>query len=354
MRIRRRLPIVLGFLLIAAAIAFAVFLRKHAPPEPARLLPGADGFFYADLQWVRRINISGNMPEVSHAPEYQQFIEATGFQFERDLNEAAFAIHYPVAGTNTKSLPEPRFSEVLVGKFDGQRFRSYLKKVASAVESYNSIDIYSIPIEDRTLRVAMLGVGTVAASNHPDPYVIRGMVDRSRKLASPFGGPALLRQFYKHVPLGSIVWTIFKVDSSGSMDSFAPSGISLLFQKPAVIVASGRYLGAVHLRAEAFAGSEEAAQQITEKSSTFLSLFQAAEISAGVQGGDPDVKQFFSSVKVEQHKDKAVLTASVPPGFLKKVFTEPSQEGAIQPAPVEVPTADAGAKSRPKRKQHKP
>ena len=44
MRIRRRLPIVLAVLLVAAAVALAVILRKHAPPEPARLLPAADGF----------------------------------------------------------------------------------------------------------------------------------------------------------------------------------------------------------------------------------------------------------------------------------------------------------------------
>jgi len=44
MRKRRRLfPILFGFLLFAAAVALAVVLRKHAPPEPARLLPGAGG-----------------------------------------------------------------------------------------------------------------------------------------------------------------------------------------------------------------------------------------------------------------------------------------------------------------------
>jgi len=94
MRFRRRLPILLAVLLVAAAVALLVVLRKHAPPEPARLLPSADGFVYVNLRWIRRANIGGQLPVVSHDPEYQQFIEATGFQFERDLEEAAFAIHY--------------------------------------------------------------------------------------------------------------------------------------------------------------------------------------------------------------------------------------------------------------------
>jgi hypothetical protein len=91
MRLRRRLPILFGVLLVAAAVALAVFLRKHAPPESARLLPGADGFAYVDLKWIRRTDIVGQMPAVSHDPDYEQFIQATGFEFERDLDQAALA-----------------------------------------------------------------------------------------------------------------------------------------------------------------------------------------------------------------------------------------------------------------------
>jgi hypothetical protein len=47
------------------------------------------------------------------------------------------------------------------------------------------------------VRVVILNYDSVAVSNHPDPDVIRGMLDRSRKLASPFGGPWLLRKFYR-------------------------------------------------------------------------------------------------------------------------------------------------------------
>src|SRR5438874_11055283 len=91
MRIRRSFPIFVGVLLVAAALTIIVQLRKHAPPEPARLLPGADGFLYVNLKWMRRINTGAQLPPVSHDPEYEQFIQATGFQFERDLDQAAFA-----------------------------------------------------------------------------------------------------------------------------------------------------------------------------------------------------------------------------------------------------------------------
>src|SRR5271170_1394367 len=193
MRLRRRFPIILGVLVVAAAVALVVVLRKHAPPEPARLLPGADGFVYVNLQWMRRANLVGELPAVSHDPEYEHFIQATGFDFERDLEQAAMAIHYP-AGPNPAD-PETRFSYVFVAKLDGERLRDYLKKNSGSTDDYHSVEIYNIPLEGRTLRVAIIGVDTVAVSNHADPQVIRGMIDRSRRVASPFAGPALLRQY---------------------------------------------------------------------------------------------------------------------------------------------------------------
>lgn len=339
MRIRRRLPILFGVVLVVAAVAIAVLLRKHAPPEPARLLPGADAFFYVNLKWVRRVNVAGQLPDVSHDPEYEQFIQETGFLFERDLDQVAFAVHYPPGPTTGRARPGgARYSEVFVGKIDGQRLRTYLHKIATAVENYRSTDIYSVPVEDHVLRVAVLTVDTVAASNHPDPQVVRGIVDRSRKLASPFGGPALLRQYYKQVPLASLCWSIARVDPSSAVTS-APVDLSFLFDKPAVVVASARYLGSLHLKAEAFTASDDDARQVSEKLNTFLGIFHSAEVSVHGQGSDADVKGFFDSLKVQQQNDRAVLTAVLPPGFLKK---------AVEGAPKELaPEGTTGPRALP-------
>src|SRR5271170_4879573 len=284
MRIRRRLPILLVVLLIFAVVALIVTLRKNAPPEAARLLPGADGFFYINLKWIRTFNATSQLPPVSREPEYQKFVEETGFQFERDLDQAAFAVHYPQSwgGGTAGSAPEPRFSEVFVGKIDSARLTAYLKKLSSSIEDYRGFDIYSIPLEGRTVRVVILSYDSVAVSNHPNADVIRGILDRSRKLASPFGGPRLLRTFFGRVPLASLSFAILRVKPE--MSSFGGLGSwSFLFPKPAVTVISARYLRALHLRAEAFTDSDADAQAITEKSAAFLSLFHAAEGAVGKQ-----------------------------------------------------------------------
>jgi hypothetical protein len=348
MRIRRRLPIPLAVLLIVAAVALIVTLRKQAPPEAARLLPGADGFFYINLKWIRTFNATGQLPPVSREPEYQKFVEETGFQFERDLDKAAFAIHYPQSWGNgtAGSVSEPRFSEIFVGRIDSGRLTAYLKKISSSIDDYRGFDIYNIPFEGRTVRVVILSYDSVAVSNHPDPAVIRGMLDRSRKLASPFGGPRLLRRFYRQVPLASLCFAILRVQPA-EMNSLGGMGSwSILFPNPAVAVISGRYLRALHLRAEAFTDSEADAQAITEKTAAFLSIFHAAEGSVGAHGTDVDVKAFFDSLKVEQSGDRAILTATVPPGFIQKVLTE-APSNTVEPATPATPSKEPPASKQP-------
>jgi hypothetical protein len=184
----------------------------------------------------------------------------------------------------------------------------------------------------------MLGVDTVAASNHEDPGVIRGMVDRSRRLASPFGGPAFLRRYYKSVQLGSPVWLMARVDP----DAPGFSGWSTVFPKPADLVVSASYnplhlplrAGVLHLRAEAWALNDEDAQTIADKMNVFLAMFHSAEASVGSPGTDADVKAFFDSLQVRQIDTRAVLLAAVPTEVIRKLADTQSRMPALGATPV--------------------
>ena len=344
MRIRRTLPLALAVVIVAAAVILAVQLRKHAPPEAARLLPGADAFFYVNLSWARKVSAGNSLPAVSHDPVYERFIRETGIEFERDLEAAAFSVHYPArwpgGGTGGSAL-EPRFSEVFMGKFHGEKLTSYLRQIAKSVEDYNSVEIFTIPLDNRTFRVAVLSVDSVAASNHDDAGVIRGIVDRSRRLASPFGGPALLRRYYKRVQFASPVWIVAHIQPS------APEfgGWGNVFPKPADVVISASYNplhlplrpGSLHLRAEALTDDANDAHTIAEKLGVFLTMFHAAE--AGSQGNDPDVKAAFDSLQVHQDGERAILSATIPPGFLRKIFSEAPAEMSLPGRDVPSPPA---------------
>ena len=353
-RTRRRLTILIGVLAVIAAVAVIVELRRHAPPEPARLLPSADAFVYVNLQWIRRFGAIKQLPPVSHDPDYQAFIQHTGIEFERDLDRAAVAIHYPATWggiTEGAKTDEPRFSEVFEGNIHRDRLVPYLQSSAKTVDNYRSSEIFNIPMEGRTLRVAILGVDSLAVSNSDDPGVVRGMIDRSRKLASPFAGPALLRHYYKEVPLVSLAWGIVRVTGSDTRFPLSNGIWSLLFQKPSTLILSARYLTALHLRAEAFADSEDDARHMADQATTVLNLFRGAEVSGGSSGSDKDIKEFFDSLKVQQHDSRAVLTAVLSPGFIRKIVAEGPPEIVPTPEPSN-PTPPPP--SKPKKRHAKP
>jgi len=352
MRRRTRLTILI-VVLIAAGLTAIVLLRSQAPPEPARLLPGAEAFAYVDLKWVRRLDHLGQVPPVPHDPEYDEFIRQTGFQFERDLDEAAFAVHYP--GTPAAPGSETRFTEVFTGRWNSSRVAAYLSQLASSVDNYRGVQIFDIRLQGRTLRVAMLAVGTVVVSNSDDPQIVRGVIDRSRKLASPFGGPALLRRNYKHVPFGSLAWAIVsnpaELHSGQLTDMLLPAEYRQLLSG-SVLVASVRFLRAIHLRAEALYQQEAGASQLAEKMAALLTIFHSLQPTIASGGpGDKDVKTFFDSLKVEQDKTRVTLTATVPLDFIKKVFTEPPPEVMV-PEPENPPASPAPSTKKRRHRAH--
>jgi hypothetical protein len=328
---RRQLWIALVVVLVlAGAILTAILLRKGAAPDVVRLLPDSDAVFYINLEPVRLFTDLGKKPMADRDPDYDQFVKETGFEFERDLSRAAFAIHYGTAADQ-----ETRYSEILQGNFDHSRVTQYLGKLSSNnVEHYDGFDVYVIPLEGRTLRVAMLGVDTVAASNDADPAFIHYMIDRYKHSALPFAGPALIRDYYRRVPLGSIVWTVAHTPAQATMQDrselLIPGGWSSLLPRDSVVIASARPLTEVHLRAQVITHNEDQARNFVEKVNTFLVLFKTIDISMDGGGPDPDVKKTFESFQARQEKAEAVLTASVPFAFFKKIVSESPVEFSPQ------------------------
>lgn len=335
---RRTLVALLVVLVLASAGVVVVLLRRAAPPEPARLLPAADAFVYFNLKPLRAAKLLRETPAVKLDPDYEKFIRQTGFQFERDLDEVAFAAHYPQPGQPTgQRPPEARFSEVFAARFDWVRVTNYLRSISSSVEKYRDVEIFFIPLPGRTLRVAILGPSLVGASNQDDPGVIRGIIDRSKQLARPFAGPELLRKYHRRVPLGSVAWAIARLGAAGETNPMytLPGGLSVSVPAAAVAVASLRYTGAVQLRASVFTQNAAEAQRIADQLSLVLGMFRSIEANAQPGGPDPDVKAFFDSLKVERHNDRAELTAVVPQGFVKKLMSEPPP--LAPPAPQSPP-----------------
>jgi len=329
MRKRTLYSLLLMLALILALIA-AVWLRKHAPPEVARLLPESDAIVYLNLRPLRAATHLERTP-VSRSPEFQQFIDATGIDPERDLDAAAFALHRmdDPSGPNGPVA----YSEVFEGRFDGARLARYLSGMASSQEQYAGHIIYTIPVEGRRLRIAQLGYDTIAASNMPTTEQIHSMLDRYRASASPFAGSSLLAARYRDVPLLSSAWAIGHVglpfSERGRITVF---GLELPLPEDTTFVASLSYrFGSLRLQVEQIAPSEADAARSTQALDALLRIFQAIQPKIEAQSEATDnqaMREFTESIQIEQHKDRAVLTANLPMQLLKKLVTP---ESAIAP-----------------------
>jgi hypothetical protein len=348
---RSKTWIAIVVLLILGVLAGAVFLRKHAAPEPARLLPDGDAILYANLKPVRAFSDFGKTPRKDGDPDYQKFVAQTGFVFERDLDEAAVSVHGELAGAMGPDTvaPTTRFSWIFDGRFNSEKLTNYLKTLANDTDEYRGVTVYSVPLQGRTVRVGILSVDMVVASNLDGSQDIHGIIDRYRASALPFGGPELVRGFYKHVPLGSVVWSILRTTTAGEHSSpFLPGNISLFVPANTTVVTSARALTSVHVKAELFAPSEVDAQKFKSQMEVFLALFKSIEGSVQPCGNDKDVKAVFDSIKVEQSGTRASLVAVIPFDFFKKLLSDTPSEVAPQPAPEPVapPAPKASKKKR--------
>src|SRR5579883_2711107 len=322
MRHRRTKITLVVVAVILLLLAFAVYLRKKAPPEAARLLPESDGIVYINLRPLRAATHFDKRP-VQHDPDYQKFIDETGIQFERDLDEVAFALH---------RMPDPSgpngpvaFSEVFVGHFDGRKLTKFLEDEARSQESYAGHTIYSIPSEGRTVRVTLLGYDMVAASNTPTEEQIHSILDRYRTAALPFTGSSLLAAHYSDVPLLSVAWGVGQIglplsDAGGAVQIM---GMSLPLTFDATFIASISWTGKTRLRIEEIAPTDSAAQTSADSMGSILNFARTAEDSAGAGMSDPETRSLLDSAQIEHHKNRVVLTATVPTGLLRKLMSAP-------------------------------
>jgi len=339
MRKSTRYSLLLIFVLVAA-LAVALFLRKEAPPEVARLLPESDAIVYINLKPIRsatRFDREWSKRPVPHSADYQQFLDATGIVFERDLDAVAFALHR-MDDPNGPNGPVA-YSEVFEGRFDGTKLAAYLASIATAKENYAGHDIYTIPVATetattaagtkvqltRSLRVAQLGYDTIAASNMPTPEQIHSILDRYRAAASPFAGSSLLAARYKDVPLLSSAWAIGRVglpfSENGKVTAF---GLQLPMPEDTTFVASLRFTTSLKMRVriDEILPTEAEAKQSAEALSAILGLLrsiQNVQSQLGQRHQDPAMRQFLDSIKIAPERDRATLTATVPEDLLKEV-----------------------------------
>ena len=336
---RRKLLISVLFLVILAAVLLAgllLYRRSQQPPELARLLPEGDLILYANVKPAHLSEMTQSQP--AHVEgEYQNFIDQTGIQLERDLDEVAMSRRPTADAKDTESV------EVLAGRFDSAKLTAFLEKLAAQKDSFHGRIIYVIPHEGHTVRVSILDAKRVAITNMASSDQIHEIIDGTDKLPD---GPSLLQAYYKHVPVASLGWVILRTGSVSQL----PNGYSFDFLDNTVTVGSVRYAGDLLVRADVVAPSDNDARRVVDSAGGFLSMYRTVEKAVTPHGTDADIKSAIDSVQVQQNKNVAVFTATLPQRILKKLVSEASQAAA----PAASPSPPPSPEHRRRHRRHKP
>jgi hypothetical protein len=337
-RTRRTLVVVALILLV---LAVAVFLRSKAPPEAARLLPECDGIIYFNLKPIRAF-LHKDLKPPQRVPEYQQFVDATGVDWERDLDSAAIALD---------RMPDPNgpngpvaYSMVLSGKLTGKRLNSWLEAHATSRETYAGHTIYSVPSEDRTVRVVQVGYDMIAVSNFPTPEKIHSIIDRHRTAALPFAGSTLLSRHYQDVPLLAVAWGVGQIglpfSESGAIKVL---GLSLPLQADSTIIASATpglpLASSVRLRVEEIAPDDDKAASQAAALTNIVTLARDVSTQLANDAADNALRELLRTAQITQKRNRVIATATLSPAFLSQITT-----GEISSGTPATPSAEHASK----------
>lgn len=317
-RTRRTLWVVAAVLLL---VAVALFLRSKAPPEAARLLPDSDGILYVNFKPIR-VFLKKKLKPPKRDPDYQDFVDATGVDWEQDLDQVAIALH---------RMPDPKgpngpvaYSMVLVGNLTGKKFNAWLESKATSRESYAGHTVYSIQSQDRTVRVAQIGYDMIGVSNYPGPEMIHSMLDRHRSAALPFAGSTLLSQHYHDLPLLSVAWGLGQIglpfSESGAIHIL---GFALPIEPDSTLIASVAptlaHAGSVNVKLEEIAASDDIATSQAAAFATLITMARGFSAPLASNPANDGLKQVLQTAEVTKKDRRVVINASLSPALLSQL-----------------------------------
>ena len=331
MRKRTRYSLLLMLALVVALVA-AVWLRKTCPAGGRAPAAGIRRHRLPQPEAIARVATHFERTPVTRSPDYQHFVDATGIDPERDLDAAAFALHR-MDNPNGPNGPVA-YSEVFEGRFDGARLARYLAGMATPQEEYAGHTIYTIPIEGRT----------------PAHRAARLRHHRRLQHAHPRADPRHAR------PLSRLGVAVFRLVAAGRALPRRASALQRLGHRPrrpplfgarphhrlrprsfrcprtppsspACATASARCTCASSRSPPPRPTPPAPPRRWTRCCSSSRPSSPRSRRSRTTADAEA-MREFTASIQIEQHKDRAVLTANLPMQLLKKLVTP---ESAIAP-----------------------
>ena len=331
---------VVGAGILLAGIGFWGYARWSPKPEFQRnsllasMPVNASTIIFADVGEFRgspfAAQLRGWVPRQEADPEYTQFLQATGFDYERDLNHVALAlIRNGRDNTSVFALAD--------GRFDANKIRAYALQSGTR-EWQGAREIFSVPggASRPSLSFTFLRKDRIALTNGPDLAALL--------TASPSRMDAREWQERFDRLAGSPLFVVIRREgASGSLlPGFESSQLSTLLAKlPWITLAGKPGSGGLEVIAEGECPEETTQRQLEDFLKGVLLLAQAGLAGPKIrQQLDPQTRDAYLELlqgaevsRIDRGETKAVrLIFEVTPKFLEAVRTLPLLPSPQTPA----------------------
>ena len=304
------------------------------------LMPSnATGVAYIDLQALRKSAFLAELyawaPQPSVDADYAAFVQATGFNYEQDLNRAAIAVW---------ELPrEALFLALVEGRFDRKKIATYAMQSGTRA-SEGGREIFSVPVNGGARRIlfTFLEDNRIAITNQPElSMILRANPKEDRDVGE-------WRTRYRRLA-GSPVFSVIhqEAQAGSTLAGKAPGGLhspqfsALLDQVQWFTIAGkpeGDWLDVVM---EGECVSENTAQQLSDMLNGVLVMAQAGLNGSKTRNAlDPGTRDAYLEMirraevtRIDRGETKSVrLVFEVSPKLLQAVRTT-----TAKPAPTPSP-----------------
>jgi hypothetical protein len=297
-------------LLLAASVVSAAdpALLRLVMPE-AKIISGANLSRFVTSPFGRFLRAQLQASE----PDLRSFIQATGFDPLRDVNEVLMA--------SAADPKEKRGVLLARGVFDPSRIAAYAKQSGTVVQSYNGVQVMQGKQKTDPL-IAFLDSSTVVVG---DALSVQGVIDRGA--SGPGPGPELVARVHQASGLYDF-WVVSAIPASDFAGSMPTPQMGTIMQGDVmrgIVGTSGgiKFGPSILIAGEAVTRSEKDATALADVVRFFVGM---AQMSAQKNPQAAAAMTFFQRLDLKTEGNVMRVTLTIPEADLEKLIQQAQQK----------------------------
>lgn len=322
---------VLGGALALAAVLLYLLTYSEAPPtepQPQRLpglawLPAEAGLVAGvDLVGLRQqtwlVELVGRAThQVQQEAEYQAFIEASGFDYARDLDSLWLGVFGPGE--------QPLITGVAEGRFARAKILNYARQQGAAANMHRGIEIYRVrtqaPVSDRPERIfAFAFLDDTRLAFGSDREQVATVIDCWLGKTPAVGSDASRRAELERLAAGQQAWAVDEL-AKWELPIFGEQGFLQGLRTAVVQVASGIRVSEQGLAVWAAAQCRDPgqAQRLRDNLNIMLGLARLVLLRQADEGAQ-GLGKALERLELSQHGDTLEARATLAPETLAQLL----------------------------------